>query len=284
MRPDLFSDVTPEILIADDTLESLRLLSETLSDQGYDVRSVASGTLALASARASQPDLILLDIKMPDLSGYEVCQRLKANPLTQDIPIIFISALHETFDKVQAFQVGGVDYITKPFQIDEVLVRIASQLALQVSLKQIHQLNAELEQRVIERTAQLEATNQALRQEVDERMQVERDLRASEEKLRQISEHIQAVFWLNDVASGSQDTAVRYVSPAFAEIWGVPCEVLYQNPWKWLEAVHPDDRQRVEAAFRHNVAQGSYDEEYRIVRSDGSQRWIRDRGYPIKAG
>ncbi|MGK7929276.1 MAG: response regulator, partial [Spirulina sp.] len=102
MTPNLFYGKVPEILVADDTLDSLRLISTSLSDRGYDVRSVTNGTLALASAREAQPDLILLDIKMPDLSGYEVCRQLKENPQTREIPVIFISALHEPFDKVEA--------------------------------------------------------------------------------------------------------------------------------------------------------------------------------------
>jgi PleD family two-component response regulator len=101
-----------DILIVDDTLDNLRLLSAMLTAQGYEVRSVPSGSAALMGVQAQPPDLILLDINMPVISGYEVCQRLKANPSTQEIPVIFISALNEVFDKVKAFTVGGVDYIT----------------------------------------------------------------------------------------------------------------------------------------------------------------------------
>jgi PAS domain S-box-containing protein len=282
MRPDLFAGVIPEVLIADDTLDSLRLLSDALSEQGYDVRSVTSGQLALASARAAQPDLILLDIKMPDLSGYEVCQQLKADAQTREIPVIFLSALSEPFDKVRAFQVGGIDYITKPFHIEEVLVRIETKLALEFSLRQIHQLNAELEQRVADRTAALQTANQSLQQEVAERLQVEQELRASEEKFRQLSEHIQEVFWLSEMNPTTyHPTQVRYVSPMFEAIWGCPCEALYDDPWQWLAAIHPEDRQRVEIAFHANLAQGKYDEEYRVVHPDGTLRWIRDRGFPI---
>jgi diguanylate cyclase (GGDEF)-like protein/PAS domain S-box-containing protein len=282
MTPDLFHGKVPEILIADDTLDSLRLLSDTLSTHGYDVRIVTNGKMALTSARAAHPDLILLDIKMPDVSGYDVCQQLKADAQTQDIPIIFISALHEPFDKVKAFKVGGVDYITKPFHIDEILARIQNQLALRFSLAHIHQLNVNLEQRVQERTAQLERVNQSLQQEIIERRQVEQSLRDSEAKFRQISEHIQEVFWLQEYDPiRAQPTALVYVSSAYETIWGRTCESLYANPWEWLAAIHEDDRQRVEQAFIQQAGQGVYDEEYRVVRSDGSIRWIRDRGFPI---
>lgn len=120
-----------DILLVDDTPDNLRLLSTMLVDQGYEVRSVRSGKAALMGVQAQAPDLILLDINMPEMNGYEVCQKLKENLDTQAIPVIFISALNEVFDKVKAFSVGGVDYISKPFQIEEVLVRVENQLQLQ---------------------------------------------------------------------------------------------------------------------------------------------------------
>ena len=119
------------ILIVDDQPDNLRLLSSMLIDEGYDVRRALSGTLALRNVKAHPPDLILLDINMPELSGYEVCQTLKADAKTRSIPIIFLSASNSEQDKVHAFEVGGVDYITKPFQVREVLARVATQLNLQ---------------------------------------------------------------------------------------------------------------------------------------------------------
>ncbi|HEY9659960.1 MAG TPA: PAS domain-containing protein, partial [Allocoleopsis sp.] len=219
---------------------------------------------------------------MPDLSGYEVCQRLKADEQTRDIPVIFISALHEPFDKVKAFQVGGVDYITKPFHLDEILARIQNQLALRFSLAHIHQLNVELEHRVQERTAQIERVNQSLQQEIIERRQIEQSLRDSEANFRQISEHIQEVFWLQEYDPVlAQPTTLVYVSSAYETIWGRTCKALYANLQEWLAAIHEEDRQRVELAFIRQAGQGTYDEEYRVIRPDGSIRWIRDRGFPI---
>ena len=151
-----------DILIVDDTPENLRLLSRMLTKQGYNVRKAISGQMALRAVKTAPPNLILLDIMMPELDGYEVCQQLKNNPQTSEIPIIFLSALDDVIDKVKAFKVGGVDYITKPFHLEEVLIRIQNQLSLQAAEKEIHLLNTQLEMRVQERTKQLEEANTKL--------------------------------------------------------------------------------------------------------------------------
>ncbi len=148
-----------DILIVDDTLPNLRLLSTMLTENGYEVRGVPNGTMALTAVRSVPPDLILLDINMPKLDGYEVCRQLKAAPETRDIPIIFISALDEVIDKVKAFSVGGVDYVTKPFQIAEILVRIENHLTLRRLQNQLQQANADLSTT----NAELEKTNEELR-------------------------------------------------------------------------------------------------------------------------
>lgn len=166
-----------DILIVDDTPENLRLLSVMLSKQSdCIVRKALSGQAALVAAQTVIPDLILLDIMMPDMDGYQVCQHLKSVPATADIPIIFLSALNETFDKVKAFQLGAVDYITKPFQFEEVLTRVQTQLMLGQRSRDIRQLNAELEKRVEERTRQLEDLNRELLQEIIERKRVQSQL------------------------------------------------------------------------------------------------------------
>ncbi len=127
------------ILIVDDLPDNLRLLRDALSEQGYKVRSATTGAMALRAARSPATDLILLDIKLPDLDGYEVCRQLKSDDFTADIPVIFLSALSETFNKVQGLEAGGVDYIAKPFQIEELLARVETHLTirrLQISLKE----------------------------------------------------------------------------------------------------------------------------------------------------
>lgn len=134
------------VLIVDDTPANLDLLERILEDRGYVVRSMPSGPLALKSAVHRPPDLILLDIKMPGMDGYEVCARLKETEAASHIPIIFISALQETDDKVRAFQAGGVDYVTKPFQADEVLARVHTHLQLKKTQEQLARQNEELKQ------------------------------------------------------------------------------------------------------------------------------------------
>lgn len=119
-----------DVLIVDDTLANLQLLTSVLKEEGYKVRPASSGAMAIQAIAKKLPDLILLDIKMPDMDGYTVCQKLKANPYTQDIPIIFISALSDVADKVKAFSVGGLDYINKPFQFEEVKARVSTHLKL----------------------------------------------------------------------------------------------------------------------------------------------------------
>ncbi len=140
-----------DIIVVDDTPNSLRLLTDVLAGHGYRVRPVLSGVKALDVAKARPPDLILLDIMMPEMDGYEVCRKLKAAKATREIPVIFISALDETIDKVKAFGVGGVDYISKPFQTEEVLARVEThitirkqQLALAAKSEELAESNEEL--------------------------------------------------------------------------------------------------------------------------------------------
>ncbi|MDV3352284.1 EAL domain-containing protein [Leptothoe sp. LEGE 181152] len=186
-----------KILIVDDLPSNLRLLSSALSEAGYSVRNAVSGAMAIMDIATELPDLILLDIRMPDLDGFAVCRHLHSDAITADIPIIFMSAMDNVLEKLKAFSVGGVDYITKPFQIAEVLVRIEHQLELrhlrqtlktqnqklriilqqyEIAEMQIHKNNQELEQRVLERTQELHTTNQALQAEIQQRRQAQEKL------------------------------------------------------------------------------------------------------------
>jgi signal transduction histidine kinase len=153
------SPARASILIVDDTVENLQLLSSMLQDHGYEARPVTNGRDALVAARQHPPELILLDVSMPEMDGYEVCARLKEIPELREIPVIFLTALSSTADKVKAFEAGGADHVTKPFQIDEVLARIRvhvalrrSQLELQASydrLRRLERLREDLVQMVV---------------------------------------------------------------------------------------------------------------------------------------
>lgn len=131
------------VLIVDDTPANLRLLAGILGEAGYQVRPVRDGRMALSVARSNLPDIILLDIMMPEMDGYEVCRQLKADEKTKDIPVIFISALDDVHDKVKSFSMGAVDYVTKPFQAEEVLARVENHIAL-------HRLQNDLREQVAE--------------------------------------------------------------------------------------------------------------------------------------
>lgn len=146
MSHDQANALKGDVLVVDDTPANLRLLSQMLTEEGYHVRPVPDGSLALAAVRAEPPDLILLDIRMPGMNGYEVCECLKADDETRDIPVIFISALDAIQDKVRAFSVGGEDYVTKPFHVEEVLARVGTHLALRKLQKQLQDANRRMAQ------------------------------------------------------------------------------------------------------------------------------------------
>lgn len=261
-----------KILVVDDQPENLHLLADALGNQGYEVKGVVNGKMALMVANTVIPDLILLDVVMPDLNGYQVCQQLKANEVTQNIPIIFLSASNNSVDRVKALSAGGVDYINKPFQIDEVLLRIKNQLQLQAAQKKILKFNTELEQRIQRRTAQLERANIELQHEVKERNEVTKLLRESEEKLESILNSLEEVVWSADVATSK----LIFLNPAAQAVYGRPVSELLANPNLRLESIHPADRDRVASSLASYTNQ-SNDLEYRIVQPSGEVRWVWER-------
>jgi two-component system, sensor histidine kinase and response regulator len=161
-----------DILVVDDTPDNLRLLSDLLTNNGYKVRNVTNGKMALDAAQLKPPDLILLDIMMPGIDGYEVCRQLKLKKETSHIPIIFLSAKNEVEDKIQGFGLGGVDYITKPYQPAEVLARVQNQLRISDLQKKLRKQNQKLQQEIHDRVLaeeQLKLLNQKLEKIVEAR-------------------------------------------------------------------------------------------------------------------
>ncbi len=268
---------TAKILVVDDAPDNLRVLSATLSAEGYEVRCAKNGSMALLGAQASPPNLILLDINMPDMNGYEVCQQIKADQKTREIPVIFLSALDDAIDKVKAFQVGGVDYITKPFQAEEVLARIDIQLNLQLARAEIQKLNTELEQRVQQRTNQLDTANQQLQREIADRKQIEAQLQRSEERLESILNSLDDVVWSTSI----NGVDLLYLNPAAEKVYGRSVSEFFNTPHLWLHVIHPEDYSRIPMLFESPLERGSMDMEYRILRPDGEVRWLRDRSYII---
>jgi two-component system, sensor histidine kinase and response regulator len=162
MNPASASGETPSILVVDDTPANLQLLAGMLKEHGYRVRPVPNGKLALQAVRSTPPDLILLDINMPQMDGYEVCRQLKQDERLAGIPVIFISALNEALDKVKAFAAGGVDFVTKPFQVEEVEARVKTHLTIRRLQQELERHNAHLEDVVVQRTRQLAEAKQRL--------------------------------------------------------------------------------------------------------------------------
>jgi diguanylate cyclase (GGDEF)-like protein/PAS domain S-box-containing protein len=231
-----------KILAVDDTPTSLRLLTDILKAEGYEVRSAINGELALQAAKSNPPELILLDIRMPEMDGYEVCRRLKAWPETCEVPVIFVTAATETEEKVHGFEMGAVDYVTKPYQRDELLARVRTHLELT-------RLRNRLEYLVTERTAEL--------------IQSETNLNQA-----QAVGHIGS--WVLDISSSRMNWSAETY-----RIFDIrPQEVIDQATF--ISFVHPDDRDFVMNAWNEAMTRDTpFDIEHRIVVSEQS-RWVRE--------
>ncbi len=249
------------ILIVDDTPQTLQWIATLLREHGYEVRGAINGAMALRSAKMDPPELILLDVSMPHMDGYEVCQRLKADPDTADIPVIFVSSLTEVLSKVRAFEVGGADYITKPLQMEEVVARIEHQLTIRRLQASLKRQNAQLQREIQERERALE-----------ELQRTEAALRLAEEKYRSIVEN--AVEGIFQVTPTGQYLSVN---PALAQLLGYDSPAalmasvtdigkqLYVEPYRWAEFLAYMRRYREVAGF-----------ESEVYRADGSRLWISE--------
>lgn len=254
------------ILIVDDTPESLRVLAGILQPEGYRVRPANSGELALASIAAQPPDLILLDIRMPGMDGFEVCRRLKADEATRNIPVIFQSAATELADRLEGLRLGAVDYISKPFQREELLARVKTHLELAL-------LRGDLEVIVKERTAQLES-------EIAERTRAEERIKDNEARYRALFEGVPDALLIADIASG----IIRDVNPG-------ACRLFARSRDKLVGAhqatLHPPRLSRESGkGFREHsddAAEGKPGTpfEHAILLDDGSEIPIEIRTQPV---
>ncbi len=276
-KPDL--RLSAEILVVDDAPVNLRILSQVLSEQGYHVRVAPDGARALEIARTAPLDLILLDIIMPEMDGYEVCQQLKADINTHDIPIIFLTALDQLDNKVKGFEVGGVDYITKPFQFPEVLARVQTHLALRFLQVQLIEANRDLEKRVQERTLELMEANRELENEIAERRRADQALRESEERYALAMQGSNDGLWDWDLISDC-----IYLSPRWKAILGYAAGEIGDTPDEWFNRVHADDLARFRMSILNHMESISahLEEEYRMLHKDGTYRYVLTRGLAVR--
>ena len=240
------------ILVVDDEPESRTLLTEILTAEGYAVRVADSGPLALRSLALMRPELILLDVKMPEMDGFETCRRFKEHPDLRSIPVIFLSGSVDSADRVEGFRVGGIDFISKPLQREEMLARVRTHL-------QLSTLRAHLEEQVTQKTAKL---------------------RESEERFRfaQKAANIGTFDW-------NVKTGVHSWTPELEAIYGLPPGGFSGTRQVWEELIHPDDRKTITARVDKSLETGTpTKDEWRIVWPDGSIHWIAGRWQALKDG
>jgi len=287
---ELRKENPPRILVVDDSVDVLDMLTEILTTQGYTVFSALDGNTALNVTAAELPDLILLDIGMPGMDGYEVCRLLKSDWKSHRIPVIFISGLYDAVGKIKGFNAGGVDYITKPFQIEEVLARVDTHLSLYRLQKQLEEQNIRLQQEVAEReqfeeelrkhkshleklvenrTKELRTINEKLHEEIIERKQVEEALRESEELYRALAEKSFAGVYV------VQDGKFCFLNPKVHSYTGYTPEELIGK--ESMSIVHPEDRERLRMEATAMLrGERTLPYEFRVITKDGNIVWFME--------
>ncbi len=248
------------ILIVDDTPTNLEVLFDFLNNAGFKVLFAEDGESAIDKANYAAPDLILLDILMPGIDGFETCRRLKAREATGSIPVIFLTALTDTVDKVKGFSLGAVDFITKPLQYEEVLARVETHLQLQTL------------------TQQLQTQNEQLEREIQERQRAQEELRRSEERFQLIAQATNDAIWDWNLV-----TNMVWWNEGIQKLFGYPISEVGKHSAWWYEQIQPDDRERIKADIHAAIDQGhhSWASEYRFRRADGLYACVFDRGYII---
>ncbi len=264
-------DHSGTILVVDDEPGSLALLTSILKDAGYEVRPADSGELALESVRAKAPELILLDIRMPGMGGYEACRRLKARQESRGIPLIFISAANEFEERLEGLRLGAVDFVSKPFRSEELLARVHTHLEL-------GRLRTQLEKRVAERTAELRVANEQLKRELDEREIIEQALRESEGRFRDLADTAPVIIWVS-----GPDGAMTFFNQQASIFAGQTLEGLLGSGWEG--SAHPDDLRGLYRKFYAAVeGRCPFRLEARFRRADGEYRWMLNTGTPRFVG
>lgn len=245
-----------EILIVDDVIENLKLLNDLLSKEGFVVRQANSGKMALESIKAKHPDLILLDIKMPEMDGYEVCRHLKEDENTASIPVIFLSALGEVADKVHAFETGGVDYVTKPFEATEVLARVRTHL-------EIYQMKHHLEDVVKMRTRELNNAYVMITRK--------------EEQYRNLVESLQEgyIFYTHDT-----DGIFTYVSPSIKGVLGYTQDEFLTHYTEYLTD-NPTNIKMKEATKKALNGERQIPYQIEIFHKNGTRSWLEITEHPV---
>ncbi len=266
MREVMNADHCEKILVVDDAAANLHFLYDFLTEHGYAVYPASDGDLALEFVRSILPDLILLDIRIPGMDGFEVCRRLKAEERTRDIPIIFISILEDERDKVEGLAAGAVDYITKPFQPEEVLARIGTHLRLR-------ELTNHLERTVSKRTEELLEVNSRLEIELAERKRIEEKLRESEHRLKESQRISHVGNWELNLASH-----VLTWSDEVYRIFEIDPEKLSSSYEAFLDTIHPDDREAVNSAYTDSLgAKTPCFFDHRLLFPDGRIKHVHEQ-------
>ena len=357
---------TGSILVVDDDEVLREVFAKCLRGEGFDVHEASTGAQGLQLAQDRVPDLVLLDVRLPDVSGVEVCRQIKGNPRLRDVFVALCSGEASSDEhKANGFNIGADEYLVKPFGLLELVARVntlmrlrnttaalrtseehhrrlidilpdavclihpkgrlltansqaANMLDYQSTSELLHKtifdltppeeherikldiisalkngLARNLEYTLLKKdgtrlqvelsaTVSLGISNQpagllSVVRDVTERKLAQDALQASEERFRQLANHIQEVFWMTNPLR----SRFIYVSPAYEEIWGQSCQSLYDDPKKWLKSIHPEDQERISEKIRLRSQGSEYDEIYRIVRPDGTIRWIHDRSFPI---
>jgi PAS domain S-box-containing protein len=255
------------VLVVDDDPEALALLVETLGEAGYRVQPADSGKLALVSVAALPPELILLDVRMPLMDGFEVCRRLRETDEGRRIPVMFVSGSTDRGEWARGLALGAVDFISKPFLREELLARVQTHLEL-------GRLRAQLEALVQQRTAELREALQHVQLEVAERRRAEQALRESELRFRELANAAPAIIW-----TSGPDNELNFCNQFAREFTGQTPEE--HNP-DWLsEAVHPEDSERRRDAFLGtSQSRQRFELEYRMRSASGEYRWILDVATP----